>query len=211
MEQQGLDRVRADLATMKVALGGPAFGSVDVGFFVAFSLAAGLFAVSQAAGANAGWALWLSRAPAILVFVVYMGYIAVRSRRNSPLNVTHRHEYRTTLLILPPIVAAALWARRWSASAGMTHLQFGGVLLVVVGCGLIVMGATNVRPSRYSRAYLLAAGLPMIAAGLICPFCTQSQGTLVVSCLAAVVFAAEAFVIQHDLRRQNEEAADAAD
>jgi len=210
MARNALERVREDLASMQAAIGGPAFGAADVRFFAALSATAGIFAVCHALGAASGWPLWLSGAPAILACAAYMGYIALRSRPNADVNWTRRHEYRTTLVILLPVVAMALAMRHWSVRAGIAHLQFGGVLLVSVGIGVCVMGITNVRPARYPRAYLLAAGLPMVAAGLLCPFCTRTQGTILVSGLAAVMFGLEAIVVHYHLREQAE-VTDAAD
>ena len=96
---------------MKAAMGGPVFGSADVRFLIALLIVSGIFVVSHALGAHSGWPLWLSRLPAILVVIAYMGYIAVKSRWNSKMNLTPRNEYHMAFLTLLPVVLVMLAAR----------------------------------------------------------------------------------------------------
>lgn len=194
---------------MNAAMGGPVFGSADVRFLIALSIASGIFAVSHALGAHSGWPLWLSRLPAILVVIAYMGYIAVKSRWNSKVNMTRRNEYRTALLTLLPVVLVTLAARHWASRAGISQLQFGGAIGVVMGFTIVMMGLTNVRPTRYPRSLHFAAGLPTIAGGLLYPFCSRTHGTIVVSCMGVVVFGLVAMAMQHHLHREAERTSDA--
>ena len=140
-----------------------------------------------------------------------MGYIAVKSSWNSEVNLTRRNEYRMALVTLLPVVLVTLAARHWAARAGISHLQFGGAIGVVMGFTIVMMGLTNVRPTRYPRSFYFAAGLPTIAAGLLYPFCSRTHGTIVVSCMGAVVFGLLAIVTHWHLRQQSERTTDAAD
>jgi len=196
---------------MKAAMGGPEFESADVHFLIALLIASGIFAVSHALGAHSGWPLWLSKLPATLVVIAYMGYIAVKSRWNSKVNLTQRNEYRMAFLTLLPVVLVTLAARHWAARAGISHLQFGGAIGVVMGLTIVMMGLTNMRPTRYPRSFNFAAGLPMIAGGLLYPFCSRTQGTIVISCMGVVVFGLVAMAMQHHLHREAERTTDAAD
>ncbi|MHC4092512.1 MAG: hypothetical protein ACYSVY_19945 [Planctomycetota bacterium] len=211
MQQNTLDRVREDLATMNAAMGGLPFGSADVRAYVALAVASGVFAVSHALGADRGWPLFLSGLPVILAFMAYLGYLAVRSRRRSPVDITRRKEYRKTLLILLPVALAALAGRYWAARAGMSHLQFGGAILVVTGCVFAIIAMTSPWPARYPRSYWLAAGLPLIASGLWVPFCTRTQALSAAGCMAVALFGLLAIVMHYHLRRQDERVSNAAD
>ena len=194
---------------MKAAMGGLVYGSADVMFFVALSVASGIFAVSQALGAQSGWPLRLSVLPVILVVVAYLGYLAAKSRLNSDVNVTRRKEYRMSLITLLPVVLVVLALRHWADRAGMSYLQFGGAIGVVMGCSLVMIGVSQLRPSKYPRSYWLASGFPMIAGGLVYPFCTRAQGTIAVSCMATLFFGLLAIVMYRHLRQQSERAPDA--
>lgn len=212
MQDNTLDRVREDLATMNAAMGKELpFGSADVRFYVAMAVASGVFAVSHALGAHYGWPLFLSALPVVLAFMAYLGYLAVKSRRRSPVDVTRRREYRKTLLILVPVALAALAARHWAARAGMSHLQFGGAMLVTTGCVFAIIAMTSPRPARYPRSYWLAAGLPLIAGGLWSPFCARTQALFAAGCVAVALFGLLATVMHYHLRRQDERVSDAPD
>lgn len=212
MQQYSLDRVREDLATMNAAVGkGLPFGPADVCLYVAIAAASGVFAVSHALGAHRGWPLFLSGLPVMLAVLAYLGHLAVKCRRRSPVDVTRRKEYRKTLLILPPVVLAALAGRHWAAHAGMSHLQFGGAILVVTGCVFAIIAMTSPWPARYPRSYWLAAGLPLIAGGLCAPFCTHTQALSVAGFMAVALFGLPAIAMHYHLRRQDERASNAAD
>ena len=212
MQQNTLDRVREDLATINAALGKEVpFGAAHVRFYMVLAVASGVFAVGHALGAQRGWPLFLSGLPVILAFMAYLGYLAAKSRRTSPVNLTRRKEYRTTLLIMVPIVLAALAGRYWAAYAGMSNLQFGGSFSVVVGCVFVTIAMTSPPMARYPRSYWLAAGFPLIAAGAWWPFCTQAQALFAAGCMGVALFGLLAVVMHSHLRRQDQRAANATD
>ena len=210
MQENTLDRVREDLATMTAAMGrGLPFGATDVRFHAALAGASGVFAASHALGAQRGGSLLLAGLPAVLIFVAYLGYMAVKQR--SLVNVTRRKDYRTTLLVLAPVAAAAAIGRYWAASAGMSHLQFGGALLVVMGCSLIIIAITSPRPAGHPRSYWLGAGAPLIAAGAWLPFCTRAQGVFAIGCMSTAAFGLLAGIMHYHVRRQDQGASHATD
>ncbi len=212
MRQNTLDRVREDLATINAAMGnGLPFGSADVRFHVALAGASGVFSVGHAVGAHRGWPLLLAGLPAMLAFVAYLGFMAVKSQRRSALNVARRKDYRTTLLILAPVALAAAAGRYWAARAGMSHLQFGGAILVVGGFVFAMMAATSPRAGGYPRSYWLGAGVPLIAAGVWLPFCTRTQGLFAVGCMATAAFGLLAIVMSYHLRREDQRECDGTD
>ena len=211
MEQKSLGRVREDMATMKAAMGGPVFGSADVRFLIALSITSGIFAVSHVLGAHSGWPLWLSRLPVILVGIAYMGYIGVKFRWNSKVNLTRRNEYHMAFLTLLPVVLVTLAARHWAARARISYLQFGDAIGVVVGFTIVMMGLTNMRPTRYPGSFNFATGLPTIVGCLLYPFYSRTQETVVVSCMGVVVFGLVTMAMQHHLHREAERTTDAAD
>jgi len=212
MQRNTLDRVREDLATMEAAIGKRLpFGSADVGFYVALAVGSGVFAVSHALGANRGWLLFLSALPVMLAFAAYVGYLAVRSRGRSPADATRRKEYRNTLLVLFGVMLAALAGKYWADRAGMSPLQFGGVLLVVTGSVFLIVAMAGPRPARCPRSYWLAGGVPLIAAGLWIPFCTHAQALSVAGCMGVALFGPLAIVMHCHLRRQDRRVSHAAD
>ncbi len=212
MQENTLDRVREDLATMNAAIGKELpFGSADVRFYVALAVASGVFAVSHALGANRGWPLFLAGLPVILAFMAYFGYLAVRSRRRSQVGVVRRKEYRNTLLVSLLVALAALAGKHWVARAGMSHIQFAGASLVVIGCVFVIIAMTNPWAARYPRSYWLFAGLPLIPSGLWIPFCTHTQALSAVGCMGAVMCGFLAIVMHYYLRQQDERMSDAAD
>jgi len=212
MQQNTLDRVREDLATMNAALGKELpFGAADVRFYVVTAVASGLFAVSHVLGVHGGWPLFLSGLPTLLAFTAYVGYVAAKSRRASTVDITRRKEYRKTLLILLPVIVASLGGRYWAARAGMSHLQFGGATLVVVGCGFAIIGLTGPRPARYPRSYWLTGALPLIAGGVWIPFCAFRQALSAAGWMAAALLGLLAIVLHYDLRRRDERVSDGAD
>ncbi len=204
MEQTSVERVREDLETMKAAICKELpFGAADVRFYAALAVASGVFAVGFALGADRGWPSFLSGLPAILVFAVYLGYLAVKSRRHSPVNSTRRNEYRTALLILAPIAAAALAGSYWATRAGMSYLQSSGALFVVAGFAFTSIAMTGPYPRRYPRSYWLVCGLPMIAAGVCLPFCTPTQARTAMGCMVVAMLGLMAIVMHYHVCRQD--------
>ena len=134
MQQNTLDRVREDLATMNAAMGKELpFGAADVRFYVALAVACGIFAVCHAMGAHRGWSLLLAELPGLLAGITYLCYLVARSRRRSPVGVVRQKEYRKWLLISPLLILAAVAGKYWFCRAGMSHLQYVGVITVVTG------------------------------------------------------------------------------
>ena len=210
MQENTLDRVREDLATMNAAMGTALpFGAADVRFHVALAGARGVFAAGHALGAQRGASLLLAGLPAILILLAYLGYIAVRQR--SLVNVARRKDYRTTLLILAPVVAAAVLGVYWAASAGMSHLQFFGALFAGMGCSSIIIAITGPWPAGYPRSYWLGAGVPLIAAGVWLPFCTYTQSVFALGCTLTAVPGLMAGIMHYHLRRQDQGASHATD
>lgn len=212
MQENTLDRVRKDLATINAAMGKELpFGAAEVRLHIAIAVAFVVFGVSHALGAHRGWPLFLSGLPLILAFTACMGYYAVKARRRSTVNVTRRKAYRTELLIALPVVLAALAGKHWAARAGLSHLQFGGVLLAVIGCVYLIVTIISPRPAKHPRSFFLVVGLPMIVTGLWIPFCTHTQAVVAGCCMGAAILGLTAIVMHYHLCRQDERLSDAAD
>jgi len=212
MQEETIDRVRKDLATINAVIGKELpFGAADVWMYGLIAAASGVFAVCHALGAQRGWLLFLSGLPVIVAFTSYLGYLVAKSRHTSQVNLTRRKEYRTTLLILLPVVLAALAGKFWAASAGMSHLQFGGSLLVVLGFVFVMVSLVSSRTTRYPRSYWVAGGMPLIASGAWIPFCTQTQALFVAGCMGGTLFGLLATVMHCHLRRQERGTCDATD
>jgi hypothetical protein len=212
MQANALDRVREDLATINAAMGRELpFGTGDVRFYTALAATSGLFAISHTLGAQHGWQLLFAGLPVMLTFMAYLAYLARNSHHRASVELTRRKEYRKTLQILLPIVLAALVGRFWAARAGMSHLQFGGAILVVTGIIFATIGAYGPRPARYPRSYWFACAMPLIVCGLWIPFCTHSQALFAVSCMGAALFGTVGAVMQYHVRRQSARTSDGAD
>lgn len=199
MNENSLDRVRDDLAVMKQAVGfAVPFGREDVGFFVALSLTGLQFAVCHSLGAS----FLVSGIPAALAFCAYLGWMLKTSRRRSAIDPVRRREYRTTFVALLVILPAALLFREWSDRIGMTKLQFGGAILVVIGSVLAYIGTAGPRHMIYPRVYYLVGGLELVVFGLAVPFCTPRQATSLLGLCLAVVFGSLAWIMMRKLRCQ---------
>lgn len=209
MQEESLDRVRDDLTTIRAAIGGPAFGATDVAFFAGLSIACGVFSAAYFSGAQAGWPFWVSAAPAVVVFVGYLGFLTANSRRGSGVEAARRREYHTSLLVLLPVVIAAPGLRYWADQAGMTRLQLGGVICIVVGCAVVLFAVSQGATTRYPRSYYLAGGSPLIVCGLLFPFCSQAQAMMLVGAMGAAIFGLLAIAMHLHLRGKAEEATDA--
>ena len=204
MQDPTVDRIREDLEVVQKAMGGPAYGTMDVRFLAAESLAAVILAVCLALGADTGWRLFLSGLPLIVVSLVYLGYFAAKSRQDSDVSVVRRTEYRTSLLIIVPVALVAVVARQWAFQAGMTHLQFGGAICVVMGSVFVLMSAINLTHRRYPRSMWYCLGIPLFLCGLIVPFCTKTQAWIAISIMGAIATASIALLIHKDLSQSEE-------
>ena len=211
MHEHNLDRIRDDLKVMQQAMGGPAYGPMDARFLVAESLAAVSLAICLWLGADTGWPLLLSGMPLIVVTLAYLGYFVAKSLPDSDVSVVRRKEYRTSLLIVAPVALVALVARQWAFQAGMTYLQFGGAICVVMGSAFVLLSATNSTHNRYPRWMWCCLGIPLVLCGLIIPFCTKTQAWISVSIMGAAAAASIAVLIHKDLAQRTNETSNAAD
>ena len=211
MQEPDLDRIREDLSAMQEVIGDVGYGTIDARFFAGESFAAVILALCLALGADAGWPLFLSGLPLILVSVIHLGFVAAKSRDASDVSAAQRKDYRKSLLIIVPAALVALAARKWAFQAGMSYLQFGGAIGVVTGCAFVLMSATNSTHGRYPQWMWHCLGLPLIVCGLIVPFCTKTQAWITLSVTGAVVAALFAFLIHRDLVQEHNRTPHAAD
>jgi hypothetical protein len=204
MNAEQLSRVRNDLETVKAAMGGLPYGPADVGFYVAGAIFAGIFAVSHAFGAQEGWPLAAALLPVSLVALAYAGHMALISGGRAQASGDRRQEYRRTLVLVPVTLIVAVAFRKWAEMAGMNHLQFGGALALVAGLGLLAASFFNPAPRRYPRSTMWAVGVPLVAGGLVFPFCTDTQAITAVGAMGAAICALFAAALAFELRRQEE-------
>jgi hypothetical protein len=202
MNHPQLERLQNDLATVKLAMGGLAYGPTDVRFFLAGAAAAGVFALSHFLGAQSGWPLALAALPVAAVATAYVCCLAASSVGKTSTTAENRREHRLSLVLSVVAAAAAIGAKRWAALAGMSHLQFGGALAVIAGAVFLIIGALNPAPHRHPRTMWWALGVPLIAAGLAVPFVTATQAITIVGALGAAIFALCAAALHVELRRQ---------
>jgi hypothetical protein len=206
MNSEHLERVRNDLATVKSAMSGLVFGPSDVWFYVAGAVAAGVFATCHALGAQSGWPLVAAMLPVVLVAVAYFGHMARHSGLVTRVGGDRGQEYRRTLILIPATLIVSVAARKWATMAGMTHLQFGGALAVVAGLGLLAASFFNPAPRKYPRSTFWAVGAPLVAGGLVFPFCTETQAITAVSVMGAAMCGLFAAALAFELRRRSERA-----
>lgn len=169
MSGHDLDRVRADLATMRNALGVDLpYGEADVWFCAAMAASGGVYAVltwpNSPVEVTSAW----SALPIFAAIGAYVLYLAVKSRRLPPREGARRREYKSGLIAVAVIVPATIAYAKWAKYAGLTPTQGGGCLTALMGATMFLIGVA-MPPARYPRSLLIAPSLPLIAFGAFIP------------------------------------------
>lgn len=167
-QARDLERLRSDLGVIRQAAGfEPPFGREEVWAHL-------VFAASGAVGTV--WALLPTGLPAqwgaiplILVGVGYVTWMRTKYRRSSGRSPTRRREYTAEIVAMFVVGASALVYRFWAAELGISTTVAGGAVLFVFGLGMVV-------PVLRDRNRLpdLGVAVPLIACGLVIPFCSVS-------------------------------------
>lgn len=173
MSSSDLDRVRADLSTMRSALGiGLPWSEADVWFGAAIA-AGGIYAVLNWPTSpwlvNSAWAA----APLASTLGAYMIYIASRSRRLPPREEPRRREYKAAVIAMAVVIPAALVFAKWGKYVGLTSSQLSGCGLALMGATFLVIGVAT-PPPRYPRSYLIAGAIPLMVFGVLIPIAPAS-------------------------------------
>lgn len=201
MSSNDLERLRADLTTVRNALGiDLVWSKSDVWFCAAISVAGGLYAVlSWPKSPIEVTSIWAA-APLLLVVALYLIYMAVKSRRLPPRDEPRRREYKSTLVALactiPAVVAYSMWGRH----VGMTTVQLSGSLLALMGVAFLVIGVAQ-PPIRYPRSYFIVGALPLIAFGMLLPLAPPSYGQSLIGLMGLVELGLAAFIVDRHIRR----------
>lgn len=205
MNENDIDRLQSDLAVMRGALGMDlAYSEADVRFLAAMSAAAGLYALFSWPGATfevaAGWAA----APLLSAIVVYLAFMAVRSRTLPPREVCRRREYRSSLLATACVVPATLAAVAWSKQIGMTPIQLGASLLGFMGVAFLVIGIAT-PPVRYPRSIFIGGAIPLVVFALLIPLAPPRYSHCLIGLMGLVECGLAAVIYHRGVRRHRQE------
>ncbi|HET6882554.1 MAG TPA: hypothetical protein VFI31_20475 [Pirellulales bacterium] len=202
MSSNDLERVRADLSTMRSALGiGLPWSVADVWFCLAIAATAGVYALLS--WPNSAWEITSSWAAAPLAAALgpYVIYIAAKSRSLPPRDEPRRREYKSALVAMAFVIPAAVGYAKWGQYVGMTTSQMVGCVLFLMGAAFFVIGVAA-PPIRYPRSYFIAPAIPLMLFGLLIPVTPADYRHSLIGLMGLVAMALAAFITHRHVRRQ---------
>ena len=200
-----LERLRADLETIKLAIGDELpIRQADVYFMWACSAATLFAAILSHLGFSEWPARWVAAAPLFGVVAAYIVYWMRKSRRNSEVDALLRKRYRRNAVLFFVGVVFLMLVRKWALGWGMDTRLFHGVLFVVGGGAAVI--AAYVPPisgKAYYRATMIFGGSILIVMGLVHPILSKAYHITIPALIGTVTFVGLALIGQHFLSRQS--------
>lgn len=195
------ERMRADLSTMRIALGLELpWSTADVRFCGAISLAAGLYALLS--WPDLPWqiqSVWAA-GPLMATLAIYFVYMAVKQRRLQPREEPRRREYRSTLVAVAVALPALGLYLLWAKHVGLTKMQLAGSMLSLIGFAMLLVGIAQ-PPLRYPRSYLIGGSLPLTVFGLAIPLSPIAYHRSLIGLLGLVELGVAALIMHRHLQR----------
>lgn len=201
MSGNDLDRLRADLAVMRGALGMDlAWSAADTRFMGLIAAAAGMYALLSWPGTafeiTSAWAA----APLWTALAAYLVFMAARSRSLSARESTRRSEYRSAIIAAACVVPATIAAVIWCKHLGMTGTQLRAVPLAFMAVAFLAVGVAA-PPVRYPRGLFLIGAVPLVAFAILIPLAPPQHSHSLIGLMGLVECGLAAMIFHRGLKR----------
>lgn len=165
---RSIERLEADLGTLRQAVGlAPPFGREEIWAHLVFAACGAVTLVWALlpTGLPAQW----GAVPLILCVVGYVTWMRARYRHDSGRSPMRRHEYTSGMAAGVVVVASAVIYRVWATRLGLSLTIMGSAAMFFFGLALLVVLLRD-----RNRLPDLGIALPLMACGLLIPFCPVS-------------------------------------
>lgn len=198
-----IDRLRSDLDTIQAAIGsGLPYGKADIRFCWALAVALILYAAFHVSGLASGWNHLAKAAPVLVVLIGYVGYMALKARRQSGSAPLIRKEYRLAVAVTALIIIALPLAKKWAIAQGLDLRTFDSIAVIMLGIATFAMTLLPFSTAAtFRRLSIGLAGLSLIFVGLLLPALDASNRIPVIAGILIVMVIAQALLMQYFLRR----------
>jgi len=198
MSTGSIDRVRSDLNAMREVLGlGPIWSMTDVRFGFALAGSGALFALFRWPGSPLAVPVPWATAPVLFTTVVWLGYMAIKSRTLPRREEARRREYQLGIVMIFCALIAYFGYGYWGRLIGLTQAQRGGVFIAFAGAATIIFAIAQPAPRRYPRTYSFACGIPLLALGLAIPLTRPEYVASLVGSIVFLAVGAGSLVMRH--------------